>query len=109
MADVPCGHCRACCINQRILLEPEEVGKYASVATARGDGPVVHMLAHKKESGECHYLQGDGCSIHSKVPKACREFDCRSWLKKFSADEQIAMWADGLDGEVVRAAIARAQ
>jgi Fe-S-cluster containining protein len=104
---VPCNGCRACCINQRIVLDDDEITNYITIPTARGEGPVVHMLAHKPDTGECVYLGETGCIIHDRAPRACKHFDCRVWLKKFSPAALEAMKNDGLDGDVVRAALER--
>jgi Fe-S-cluster containining protein len=43
-------------------------------------GKPIYMS--KSSSGACVYLEPHGCSIYDKRPAACREFDCRSFLKK---------------------------
>jgi hypothetical protein len=103
MVDVPCGTCRACCRNQRILLEPDELG-YLTVPTARGQhGTPVRMLQHQPD-GACIYLTEQGCSIHERAPRACQSFDCRAWLRLFPESDWDQMEQDGLDGEVVGSA-----
>jgi hypothetical protein len=40
------------------------------------------MIAHKP-TGECIYLDEQGCSIHDHAPSLCRVADCRSVAIKF--------------------------
>lgn len=69
---VPCGDCRACCKQDRILL-----GKGDDLLRLKWhleDGvPVVD----RKDDGQCIYLGKSGCSIHKNAPNICKRFDCR--------------------------------
>lgn len=101
MANVPCNGCTACCKGQRIILGPDEEHGYRFEFTRRGDGLVEMMLAHKP-NGDCIYLGQHGCTIHGQAPHACREFDCRKWLKGFTEEQQTLLGP--LDRECVDAA-----
>lgn len=68
---VPCAGCRACCKQDRIVLGNAEASKYAW--HAEGSDKVVD----RKPSGECVYLNAQGCSVHADAPDICRRFDCR--------------------------------
>ena len=77
--EVPCGDCRLCCINEIVILEPEEEGQY--IMAPHPTKPKRYMVAHAGK--DCIYLEADGCSIHERRPKLCREFDCRWIAAKF--------------------------
>jgi Fe-S-cluster containining protein len=108
MTYVPCNGCVACCKSQRIILDPtEDRQAYVVEPTRKGnDGPTEFMLAHKP-NGDCWYLEGEGCSIHDRAPKACREFDCRKWFSAFTITEQAHVIKSSLDRACAEAAIAR--
>lgn len=99
--EVPCGACRACCKNERVVLSPERgdaVADYRVVAVPGG-----WMLDHE-ENGDCVYLGESGCAIWDRAPWACREFDCRRWLQEVPEAMQDLLLPDDLDGDVARAA-----
>jgi Fe-S-cluster containining protein len=104
---VPCNGCRACCINERVILAPEhgdDLGRYCAVPTRlHNDGEVRWMLAHKG-NGECWYLGETGCTIHDLAPWACRQFDCRKWYAGFPEAMAELLTVDDLDGRAVAAA-----
>lgn len=103
MTHVPCNGCTACCKGQRIILGREDDGEiYVVEGTVRGnDGAIQTMLAHKP-NGDCWYLGPDGCTIHGRAPKACRDFDCRKWYALMS---RSALPISTLDKECAMAAI----
>lgn len=72
VADVPCGACRACCVQDRIFLGPTDDPK--SYRWHIEDG---YAVLDRKPNGECIYLGDAGCSIHERAPSICRRFDCR--------------------------------
>lgn len=71
---VPCGECHACCTKVNAQLYPNE-HKLNFVKRFNKSENKYH-LKHKP-NGECIYLTPVGCSIHDRVPKVCRTFDCR--------------------------------
>lgn len=71
---VPCGECHACCTNVNAQLYPEETSKNYIKKFSKTEGK--YHLKHKA-NGECTYLTPNGCSIHFRVPKVCKTFDCR--------------------------------
>lgn len=85
-SNVPCGECHACCYADAISLHPEygdNPTQYITVPHALKEiaDQGVLMLAHKPDL-TCVYLDSSGCTIHDRAPALCREFDCRSILKK---------------------------
>jgi hypothetical protein len=38
----------------------------------------VGRVLNRKPNGDCIYLDDNGCTIHDRAPKVCREFDCRT-------------------------------
>ena len=74
--DVPCNGCVLCCVRQRVpLIDGDDPADYAHHAETFGD-VTLNVLDHKPD-GSCVYLGPDGCTIHGRAPKVCREFDCR--------------------------------
>lgn len=110
MNHVPCNGCQACCKRERIIMSEENGDnpeEFHVVPTKKGnDGAIEWMLAHKP-NGDCIYLGETGCTIHGRQPWACRQFDCRAWFLGFPEALQELLLPDDLDGEVVRAAMAR--
>lgn len=98
-ASVPCNGCRLCCINDMIVLHPEEGDDPASYETERIRHPLTGepalMLKHKP-NGECIYLGASGCTIHDRAPLICRKFDCRKMYLRFSRAERKRMIRAGL-------------
>ena len=98
-ANVPCGGCRACCRNDRIILHPEHGDDPASFEIEPTWNPLTNrpalMLKHKP-NGDCIYLGEEGCTIHDRAPAICREFDCRRFFMKFSRAERRAGVSRGL-------------
>lgn len=76
VGNVPCNGCTLCCKNFDILrLLPEDnPDDYMTEPHPYRGGEL--MLAHK-ENGDCVYLGTDGCTIHNRRPRMCREMDCR--------------------------------
>jgi hypothetical protein len=75
MGNVPCKGCTLCCQGDAIRILPEDdATQYQTVPHEYFPGKL--MLAHK-ENGDCIYLASDGCGIHDRKPRMCREMDCR--------------------------------
>lgn len=79
IGEVPCGGCRICCVNEVVILEPEEEGQY--IMAPHPKLPKRFMVAHAGK--DCIYLGEEGCTIHDRRPKLCRDFDCRVFAAKF--------------------------
>lgn len=98
-AIVPCGGCRLCCINDMIILHPEDgddVASYDAVACKHPlTGQPAAMLRHKA-NGECIYLGPGGCTIHDRAPVVCRRYDCRRQYLRFTRAQRKALIARGL-------------
>jgi Fe-S-cluster containining protein len=96
---VPCNGCRACCINDLILLDPEHGDDPAQYETQDVVNPITGQkglaLTHKP-NGECTYLGPDGCTIHERAPAICRKFDCRKMFLKFSRTERRRLIKAGM-------------
>jgi Fe-S-cluster containining protein len=81
-ADVPCGHCTACCeSSQFVHVGPDERDALAHIppdflfpAPLR---PAGHMLMGYDDDGRCPMLSDSGCTIYEHRPRTCRTFDCR--------------------------------
>lgn len=71
---VPCGECHACCTKVNAQLYPNEIKLNYFKKFNKSEGK--YHLKHKP-NGECTYLTTNGCSIHTRVPKVCKTFDCR--------------------------------
>ena len=69
--DVPCGSCRACCKQDRIVLTEAESARFAWHQEGQD------RVLDRKENGECIYLTARGCSVHDAPPDICQRFDCR--------------------------------
>lgn len=83
MASVPCNGCTACCRNELLFLHPEMGDRADDYQTMPAVNPITGKpglaLAHN-ENGDCIYLGEGGCTIHSRAPAICREFDCRRFF-----------------------------
>lgn len=99
IANVPCGGCRRCCHGDAIILHPECGDVIASYDAERTIHPLSGRPAwqlKKKPNGECVYLGEDGCTIHTRAPAICREFDCRRLYLKFSRAERKLLVRTGM-------------
>lgn len=70
-ASVSCGTCRACCKQDRIVLNDAESGRFAWHQEGQD------RVLDRKAGGECVYLTARGCSVHDAPPDICARFDCR--------------------------------
>ena len=70
-ATVPCGSCRACCKQDRVVLRENESERFAW----HYEG--VDRVLDRRETGECVYLGPAGCRVHDAPPDICARFDCR--------------------------------
>lgn len=86
MSALVCGGCTACCANDLIILHPEHGDDPAQYVTARVRHPFTGAPAwaiRPRDDGGpgCRYLSRDldapGCTIYTRRPAVCREFDCR--------------------------------
>ena len=76
--EVPCNGCTLCCQGDAIRLLPEDNASLLRTVP-HPHIPYTLMLAHNpNKSGDCIYLNVDGCSIHDHAPSLCRSADCRS-------------------------------
>lgn len=86
MTAVPCNGCRRCCQRSPVPLVPEagdRVDTYDTVMGTKG----VHFL-RILANGDCVYLGPHGCTIHDRVPYACRIFDCRQLFARYTRKER---------------------
>ena len=70
-ASVPCGSCRACCKQDRIVLNDDEADRFAW----HHEG--ADKVLDRKANGECIHLTASGCGVHAAPPDLCKRFDCR--------------------------------
>jgi len=102
-AVVPCGGCRLCCQKTPVMLVPEagdDVKSYDTVV-----GPDGRSYLRMRDSGDCIYLNDSGCTIHDRVPYACRVFDCRAQYLRRTRDERRAEIKAGmLDKRIMKRA-----
>ena len=72
-----CHDCHQCCVEETVLLTPEDNRnefKYDTVYNSEFEQPVLRQ----KKNGECIYLDEEKqCSIYENRPKICKAFDCR--------------------------------
>ena len=70
----PCDKCQAgCCKCFKVLLHPNEVGRYDHVIDKSNGKPVLPRHA----DGSCIHLVDNRCGIYTHRPRTCKEFDCR--------------------------------
>ena len=100
-AIVPCGTCTLCCYGEAIILHPEHGDNPEDYDVQVIEHPVfgkpVFALKHRAD-GACQYLGPFGCSIWTKRPVLCREFDCRDFARKIDAGRYKAFQKAGLMG-----------
>ena len=97
LGEVPCGPCRACCRHDLIPLMPERgdlvwTYEHDVIVTPAGPSAVLRCAG----SGECTYLDRDGCTIHNRAPAVCRAFDCRYLVYGKTSAELDAMVNSGM-------------
>jgi hypothetical protein len=74
--DVPCNGCTICCQSDAIRLLPgDDPSQYQTVPHPLAPGQL--MLDHQQD-GSCIYLGTEGCTIHDRRPRMCRDMDCRA-------------------------------
>ena len=83
-AVVPCGSCRACCVNELLILHPEMGDDPAEYDCSRVINPLTGEpgFALNMRNGSCTYFGDNGCTIWDRAPALCREFDCRDLYKR---------------------------
>ena len=99
-ADVPCGSCTACCRSSELVVLLPEKGDDLDILTRRGEVAGIPVLAHNP-TGECAYLEDDGCSIYEHRPFVCRGFDCRALHKTLPRKRLRAMVKEGAISKAV--------
>lgn len=88
---VPCDGCKVCCVRETIILHPECGYVVASYDAAPIKNPITgatDMAIRHKPNGECVYLGDTGCTIWSRAPIICKEFDCRQLFARFTNRER---------------------
>jgi Fe-S-cluster containining protein len=74
---VECGECSQCCVALSPYLTAEEFASGHYVYTFVTSHTGQPTIAIPRGERGCFYLHDGKCSIYSKRPKACRQFDCR--------------------------------
>ena len=93
-ATVPCGGCRLCCQKNPVMLMPEVGDDIHSYDTV--EGPEGRKYLRIKDNGDCVYLGVGGCTIHERVPYACRVYDCRADYARYTRAERRAGIKEGM-------------
>ncbi len=76
---MPCGGCTACCVNDVVVLGPQDAPDAFQWHFESFRGQRVAAL-DRKANGECVYLTPTGCGIHGRAPVICTRMDCRVLL-----------------------------
>jgi Fe-S-cluster containining protein len=88
---VPCGSCRLCCINQQVVLHPEQGDDPAAYDCERildrMTGQYVTVLK-QKPNRECIHLGPKGCEIYERRPAMCRNYDCGALYRRMRPRER---------------------
>ena len=97
MTAVPCGTCKACCINQHVILVEEDEPnlphlKFVEVPIK---GVPVKLLA-SSPTGACVHLTDDGCGVYEHRPMVCREYDCRKQFFTMTRGERRQFTNQGI-------------
>ena len=84
-ADVPCGTCTGCCTSAYyVRIRPCDRAAVAGIASeyfVRGSGmPADESLMGWRPDGTCPALEQDRCTIYSRRPMTCRDYDCRIFV-----------------------------
>ncbi|WP_436126711.1 YkgJ family cysteine cluster protein [Acidovorax sp. LjRoot117] len=79
---VPCGDCRGCCTSSYfIYIRPTDTKALSTIPrqllTHAPGLPKGHSQMGYKPNGHCPMLKNKNCSIYSKRPLACKDYDCR--------------------------------
>jgi uncharacterized protein len=82
VADVPCGHCTACCTSSQFIhIGPDEADTLAHIDPRllfRAPRlPRGHVVLGYDQHGHCPMLIDNACSIYEHRPRTCRTYDCR--------------------------------
>jgi Fe-S-cluster containining protein len=96
-----CLECAACCRDNEVILERDDVTRFAEggrpelgkppLAVRRGKRVVLTLLRNK----DCRHLGGDNkCGIYTLRPNACSEFPVGSECCLFAREEELGV----LDG-----------
>lgn len=100
-AQVPCAGCVLCCQKTPVLLIREAgdvVDSYEHVVDAVGNA-----WLRQRVDGACVYLGEGGCTIHERVPYACRAFDCRKLFSEHTRKERREMMDGGMADRLIMA------
>lgn len=100
---IPCDGCIECCKSEQVILRPEAGDDLASfdfeyIESALYPGRRVPALKRDRRTGNCIYLNADGCAIHGRAPAICRRFHCARTFKalgRLSRAQRDALWARG--------------
>jgi len=73
-----CGDCTLCCRGEQelITVQPERGDNHRRYKT--DVHPNGKRTLRRDSGGYCIYLGRSGCTIHSKKPIMCRQYDCRA-------------------------------
>ena len=104
MTPVPCNGCRACCLNDALILHPEMGDDPEQYGTDEIVNPLTGKPALKlknKPNGECVYLGKTGCTIYDRRPAICAEFDCAEFVRRTGKKVIALMLRRGLASKTV--------
>ncbi|MDP3274208.1 MAG: YkgJ family cysteine cluster protein [Deltaproteobacteria bacterium] len=98
-----CMTCGACCKNNRVILEPEDLARFADGDRedlgrrpyVRRDGKLllVALVDARGRAGDCVHLRESTCGIYTVRPQSCRDFPAGtepcllSRLEEFGIDD----------------------
>lgn len=92
-AVVPCGGCKLCCKGTPVMIIEAAGDKVDTYETQIG--PDGQRYLRMRDNGDCVYLGYGGCTIHDRVPYACRSYDCREHYRMYNKVERKEMIAMG--------------
>jgi Fe-S-cluster containining protein len=100
---IPCDGCTECCKSEQVILRPEagddlSTFDFEYIGSALYPGQRVPALKRDPRTGNCVYLQAQGCAIHDRAPAICRRFHCARTFKalgRMSRAKRDALWARG--------------
>jgi hypothetical protein len=84
-----CGACTACCRGPDRKLElhvDDDPSEYDTDIDHYG-----RVTLANREGGDCVYVSDQGCTIHARRPKACRQYDCRLLLDHPGAPQRVKL------------------
>jgi Fe-S-cluster containining protein len=115
--DVPCGNCVGCCTSSLFVHVRPEESETLAVIPARllvraPGGPRGHRLLGFADDGSCPMFAAGACSIYTRRPRTCRDYDCRMFAAagfdagdgKDVINERVAAWVFTYESERERRA-----